>query len=63
MNFEDPSAKDWDEFDRQLANDDGAVAKEHLAEAAPSTTRVGHARRYLTEGGRRRLRPDRFNQR
>ncbi|MDR5791673.1 hypothetical protein P9281_34570 [Caballeronia sp. LP003] len=35
MNFENPTDADWDEFERQLANDDGAAAKEHLAAGFP----------------------------
>lgn len=35
MNFENPSDEDWDEFERELANDVGAAAKEHLAAGRP----------------------------
>jgi hypothetical protein len=35
MNFENPTDADWDEFERKLANDDGAAAKEHLAAGFP----------------------------
>ena len=35
MNFENPSDADWEEFERQLANDDGAAAKAHLAAGNP----------------------------
>lgn len=37
MNFENSSDEDWDEFERKLANEDGATAKAHLAAADRST--------------------------
>jgi hypothetical protein len=35
VNFQSPSDADWEEFERQLANDDGGAAKAHLAAGNP----------------------------